>query len=190
MNKSESKYYNTAILMDEALLALLKKKNFEFITVKEICRKAGVNRSTFYLHYENIGELFAEATELINRRFHEGYKKEQLEILLTTKSDAYLITPEYLLPYLNFVKENKEIFKLVHEKPQLFNNRRAFERMYSEIFTHILDKFGVEEEKKPYVFTFFTQGVLAIVMKWVEDDCREEVDFIMNLIRDMVGHAP
>ncbi len=190
MNKSESKYYNTAILMDEALLILLKKKDFEFITVKEICEKAGVNRSTFYLHYENIGELFTEATELINRRFREGYKKEQLEISLTTTADAYLITPEYLLPYLNFVKENKEIFKLIHEKPHLFNNRRAFERMYAEIFTHILDKFGVDEEKKPYVFAFFAQGVLAIVMKWVEGGCVEEADFVMNLIREMVGYAP
>ena len=47
MNKSESKYFNTAIRMDEALIALLEKKDFEYITVKEICDKAGVNRSTF-----------------------------------------------------------------------------------------------------------------------------------------------
>lgn len=57
MNKSESKYYNTALLMDEALLLLLEKKEYEFITVKEICVKAGVNRSTFYLHYESIDDL-------------------------------------------------------------------------------------------------------------------------------------
>ena len=60
MNKSESKYYNTALLMDEALLVLLEKKEYEFITVKEICEKAGVNRSTFYLHYETIDELLEE----------------------------------------------------------------------------------------------------------------------------------
>ena len=48
MNKSESKYYNTAVLMDEALLLLLETKDFDFITIKEICKKAGVNRSTFY----------------------------------------------------------------------------------------------------------------------------------------------
>ena len=47
MNKFESKYQNTARLMDEALILLLEDKDFEYITVKEICRKAGVNRSTF-----------------------------------------------------------------------------------------------------------------------------------------------
>ena len=34
MNKSESKYYNTAVLMDEALLLLLETKDFDFITIK------------------------------------------------------------------------------------------------------------------------------------------------------------
>ena len=42
MNKSESKYFNTALLMNEALLLLLEKKDYEFITVTEICKKAGV----------------------------------------------------------------------------------------------------------------------------------------------------
>ena len=53
MNKNESKYFNTAILFDEALIYLLENKDIEYITIKEICNKAGVNRSTFYLHYEN-----------------------------------------------------------------------------------------------------------------------------------------
>lgn len=57
MNRSESKYYNIALLMDQASVELLNKKEYEFITVKEICEKAGVNHSTFYLHYETIDDL-------------------------------------------------------------------------------------------------------------------------------------
>ena len=34
MNKSESKYYNTACLMDDALILLLEKKDFEYICVR------------------------------------------------------------------------------------------------------------------------------------------------------------
>lgn len=33
MNKSQSKYFNTACLMDEALIRLLENKDFEYITV-------------------------------------------------------------------------------------------------------------------------------------------------------------
>lgn len=40
MNKSESKYFATAARMDEAFLALLEKKDFAYITVKEICEAA------------------------------------------------------------------------------------------------------------------------------------------------------
>ena len=43
MNRSESKYFATAARMDEAFLELLEKKDFTYITVKEICEKAGVN---------------------------------------------------------------------------------------------------------------------------------------------------
>ena len=62
MNKNESKYFNTATKMDEALITLLEKKDFEYITIKEICNTAGVNRSTFYLHYENVSDLLKETT--------------------------------------------------------------------------------------------------------------------------------
>lgn len=63
MNLHESKYYKTSLLMNEALLLLLEKKDYEYITIKEICKKAGVNRSTFYLHYENMNDLLEETLE-------------------------------------------------------------------------------------------------------------------------------
>ena len=69
MNKAKSKYFNTALRLDEALIALLEQKDLEYITVKEICHQAGVNRSTLYLHYETIADLVGEALEMINRRF-------------------------------------------------------------------------------------------------------------------------
>ena len=70
MNKSESKYFNTATKMDLALISLLKKKSFDYITVSEICETAGVNRSTFYLHYETVGDLLDEtARYLLNDLF-------------------------------------------------------------------------------------------------------------------------
>ena len=47
MNKSEAKFYNTAIKMNNALFKLLEKKSFQDISVSEICDVAGVNRSSF-----------------------------------------------------------------------------------------------------------------------------------------------
>ncbi len=81
MNKSESKYFNTALRMDEALIALLEKKDLEYITVKELCRQAGVNRSTFYLHYETIADLVNETFKLINQRFLSYFPQREEDIL-------------------------------------------------------------------------------------------------------------
>ena len=58
MNKNESKYFYTASLMNQALLTLLEKKDIEFISITELTKKAGVNRTTFYLHYENKFNIF------------------------------------------------------------------------------------------------------------------------------------
>lgn len=41
LNKHESKYFNTARCMNEALIHLLETKEYEYITIKEICEKLG-----------------------------------------------------------------------------------------------------------------------------------------------------
>lgn len=185
MNKSESKYFGTAALMDEALLCLLEKKDFEYITVKEVCQKAGVNRSTFYLHYESIDDLLAETIEMINKRFFAAFvgKGEEVKnIPNTKKEDLIFISPEYLTPYLEFVKENKRVFKTIHNNPKLFEVEKTFGKMYKDIFEPILKKFDISKESQTYIFEFFVQGVLGIIMKWISLDCKDEVEFIQNLI--------
>lgn len=63
--------------MDKALLELLEKKDFSYITVKEICEKAEVNRSTFYLHYETIGDLLEESIDYIQKKFLSSFQGKQ-----------------------------------------------------------------------------------------------------------------
>ena len=81
MNKNESKYFNTAILFDETLIYLLEKKDIEYITVKEICNKAGVNRSTFYLHYESISDLIEETMNYINKKFVDYFNENSKDFI-------------------------------------------------------------------------------------------------------------
>lgn len=54
MNKNESKYFNC-------------------------CEKAGVNRSTFYLHYETLGDLLSESVEYVNEQFF-AYMKQDTDV--------------------------------------------------------------------------------------------------------------
>lgn len=184
MNKAESKYFNTARLMDEALLILLEKKDIEYITIKEICNKAGVNRSTFYLHYENIYDLLAETIEMLNKDFMQSFDNNTIvsKIKDANLSDLILITPEYLRPYLLFVKENKRAFQLINKKPDLFNVDKTFQKMYREVFEPILNKFDIPKNKKIYIFEFFTNGVVSVIMKWVKLNCVDDIEEIIDIL--------
>lgn len=189
MNKSESKYYNTALLMDEALLVLLEKKEYEFITVKEICEKAGVNRSTFYLHYQSIDNLLFETIEMINKRFNSSFDNKKINPQILKKEDLFLIDDNYLIPYLKFIKDNKNIYKLIHNNPYLFRKQQVFEKLYNELFSVILDKYGVKEEEKEYIFAFFSFGLVAVIQKWIENDCKEDIEKMVELMKKVIMYT-
>ena len=164
--------------MDEALLLLLEQKSYETITVKEICQRAGVNRSTFYLHYESMNDLLEETIGMINDRF-----KASLSSIPTEDPSKVVLTSErYLRPYLNFIRENMRAYKVIHQKDHLFNSQKTFESFYQSIFSPALTHFGVSEKEKKYVFAFYTQGTVAIIGKWLEDNCRDDTDMIIDLI--------
>ena len=188
MNKSESKYFNTALLMNEALLLLLEKKDYEFITVTEICQKAGVNRSTFYLHYESIDDLLIETLDMINKKFLETFNNKTLNVSKSTKEDLYLINDEYLIPYLNLIKEYKHVYKLIHDKPLLFKKQYTSEFLYKELFSKILDKYGVDSSEKEYIFSYFSLGLVALIQKWIEKDCQDDIEMIASIMKKVIRY--
>ena len=188
MKNTESKYYNTALLMDEALLLLLEKKEYEYITIKEICEKAGVNRSTFYLHYETIDDLLVETIEMINKRFYQTFNNEVLDVNNLNKDELYLIDDKYLIPYLNFIKENKKVYKLIHDKPHIFKSQEAFQKLYNDIFKKILDKYEVNEIEKEYVFAYFSYGLVAVIEKWIEKNCEDDIYKIAEIMKRIIGY--
>lgn len=142
MNKQESKYQYTASLMDEAFLLLLEQKEYDTITVKEICQKAGVNRSTFYLHYETMNDLLEETVGMIN----DCFKASLSSVPTDDPSKVVLTSEKYLRPYLNFIKENRRAYKVIHQKDHLFDSQKTFESFYQSIFSPALTHFGVSEK--------------------------------------------
>ena len=187
MNKNESKYFYTARLMNQALLELLEKKDIEFITVTEITKKAGVNRSTFYLHYDNIYDLFEETIEFLDKEFADAFNSDMAH-KVASKNDAFLITEEFLVPYLNFCKKNRRVLKLVHKKPILFQNEKMYGRIYETVLYPAISQFLDDEIEKIYNLEFFTQGVAGIIRKWVELDCETEIVDIIKIIKNCVGY--
>ena len=127
MNRQESIYQYTASLMDEALLLLLEQKDYDLIAVKEVCQKAGVNRSTFYLHYESMDDLLEETVSMINDRF-----KSSLSSVPADDPSKVILTSEgYLRPYLGFIKDNMRCDSRQTGKirPSICKRLKAFEKI-------------------------------------------------------------
>jgi len=190
MNKNESKYFNTAMKMDEALLSLLEKKDFEYITIKEICYVADVNRSTFYLHYENTYDLLKETTQYILDKHFAYYSSDTKEITERFSNcsldDLVFVTSEYLVPYLTFIKDNQHIFKVSIKQFSSLNMDEVYGRMFEHIFNPILERFHVPEKERTYMMKFYLTGVFAIVMEWLEKNCSDDMDIIIKVITDCV----
>ena len=190
MNKAESKYYNTALLMNQALIELLNKKEYEFITIKEICAKAGVNRSTFYLHYETKEDLLEECVENTNKHFltyFDNAKNNFVDKITTCpKEDLILITHDYLSPYLKFIKENKIIHQVAVKHKVIMNSDKKFNLLNKHVFQPIFTRFGIDEKSSKYIILYYLNGVNAIINEWILNDCKDEIEFIEKIIIDCI----
>lgn len=194
MNKSESKYFATAAKMDKAFLTLLEKKDFAYITVKELCMAADVNRSTFYLHYETMADLLSESVSYMNEQFlaymKKNMKNETETFVMKLKDcpldELYLITPKYLTPYLGYIKDHRRLFRTATEHASILSMDKNYEGMFLHVFTPILNRYGVPKQDRPYIMTFYIHGLMAIISEWLRNDCADSVEYVISMIQRCV----
>lgn len=75
------------------------------------CETAGGNRSTFYLHYDYANDLLQETVEAVYKDFFGRFDVEGtkgIDIDDKDYEELYLVTPRCLMPYLDFVEENRK----------------------------------------------------------------------------------
>lgn len=190
MNRSESKYFATAEKMDKALLMILEKKDFSYITVKEICEAAGVNRSTFYLHYETIGDLLSESAEYMNKQFLEYMQKDNEAFVGKLQNcpmeELYLITPEYLSPYLNYIKEHQRLFRTTLQNAAVLQQEARYADLTKYVLLPILERYKVPEKQRHYILAFYIRGIMAIVTEWLKSDCMDSIEEVIAVIQRCV----
>ena len=186
MNKSESKYFNTARKMDLALIFLLKKKPLEYISVSEICKTAGVNRSTFYLHYETIADLLNETTRYLLNDFLSYFPTDTQAIAYNLKNceldELIFIGDKHLTPYLAYIKDHKEVFATALSHNQTFGFEDVYKRMFENIFNPILDRFHYPPHDRQYVMMYYLNGINAIVNEWLNNGCDKSIEEISKII--------
>ena len=158
-------------VIKESLFQLMQEKPINKITVKELCDRADVNRSTFYAYYTDIYDL---DRKIIKEFFkmQRSFINQSLAIMDTkpdvtdlTVNDFYEITSLYL----GLVKENKEMYKFAFYGQA----NTPIQISYDKVFYSVLNKRVPEKYKESFrrAFTFVSGGTTALFVRWILDDC-------------------
>ncbi len=175
--------------MNEAFLKLLSDKQFEYITVKDLCKTAGVNRSTFYLHYETLGDLLDETLEYINGLFDGYFENATIDITQIQTlplEELYLITPKYLTPWLQFIFEQKRLFQTFLSRRETLKVTSSYDNIFQKVISPILSRFRVQKQDQEYVFLFYVEGIIGIVKQWIRENCTRPIDEISEIIMNCI----
>ena len=152
--------------MIDAFIILLEHKEFEYITIKEICSLAKVNRSTFYLHYSNTSDLLEESIYRLTESFNKHLGDENKNFNINNISD---------LKSLFFINDKF-----------LFNATVTYENLFIKLFSPILTKFKIEEKWHKFIMDFYIAGLSSILFNWINTDFMYGVDEIAKLIKDLI----
>ena len=59
----------TKMLIRKAFMELLRQKPLASISVKELCELAGINRGTFYSHYQDVYDLLWKSAPVFSAAY-------------------------------------------------------------------------------------------------------------------------
>ncbi len=170
----------TKRMIQEALLRLLESKPLDKIRVSELCAESGINRATFYRHYETLGDVLSE----IERNFVLGMMPsiappKDLETARQLLEDActYLYTHKDLARILyrcntdaDMMAQFNEIFDRFWE---LYKNEARFSQM--------------GEDTVKVLATLLIGGCGCLLRKWILEDIpispKEIADIMTKVIR-------
>ena len=169
MNISNNKRKKTSQeKIEKIFVELIQYKEINEITVSDICKKANLNRTTFYSNYIDIYDLADKIKENLSNEVLNVYSDEAIK-----KEHSY-----DFLKLFKHIKENqlfyKTYFKLNYE-----NNNDILEGMidYNEF-----EKFYGNKEHVKYHITFFKYALNAVIKRWLYYGCKESPEEIRDVI--------
>lgn len=150
-----------------------------------------VHRSTFYLHYESINDLVEETINYINEKFvgyfNENSKKFIEKIKNSSLEDLKLVEKKYLTPYLNFIKDNKKVFRASFSNPKGMSAFNKYNHLKEYILNPIFERFNISENERNYLISFYINGIMAIINEWLKEDCKDSISDVEEIIIKCVG---
>lgn len=162
------------LLFKNALMDLLKEKgSVAKISVRELCDRAELNRSTFYAHYNEPNDLLYEIeTELLDAT-EEHLKK------IGEENDAG--AHKYILSFLQYIRQNDKQFRTLLIDTADPDFRSRFMQQSIIQFVNNL-RIELPKELEQYIFSYILNGSTGIIIQWIRSDYAVNENEIVNLL--------
>lgn len=152
--------------IEKVFIELLQTKELHEITVSDICKRCGLNRSTFYANFVDIYELADKVREYLEVEVNRLYEAEKTQKF---NSNDYL-------RLFRHIKENQLFYRTYFKLG--YDNQ--FKLKYYDI--HQAER-HFDNRHVEYHVEFFRSGFNAIVKMWLTGGCKETPEEMDEIIR-------
>lgn len=160
-----------------SLKKLLKQKPIDKITVKDIVDDCGVNRHTFYYHFQDIYELIEwlcidEANQVLGtHKTFETWKKGYYDLYRYLHANKAIIMNAYHSNYRNYLE----------------NYIRDLVRPYIVDFLNVQrEGMSIPNERLEFIADAYTYGIVSIAMDWIANDMSERYENSMYFFLELL----
>ncbi len=173
--KHEEISLQTKKALAESLKRAMSKKPFQKITVSELISDCGINRKTFYYHFEDIYDLLRWMLE-----------EESVEVVRSF--DLLLDFDEAIIFVMNYVEENDHILNCAYDALGRDGLRRFFMSDFIDICRSVIEEIeervGVRLEPgyRDFLCEFYSSAVSGILIEWVRDRSRRDRDAVTRYL--------
>ncbi len=156
-----------------ALIDLAGEKPLQNITVTDICAKADINRSTFYLHYKDVRSLLREIEDDIltsmSKIMTPPHKEVLVDMMLKIKNNPRVIR---LMRSLMGEEGDPQFVRRIEKQTYQF-----FQRSWEERLPHIDPKY------KKLIYSYIVAGMVAATAAWINGTIPElDAEDVINLL--------
>ena len=166
MRKVDKRIERTRSAIIKAFKEMIIEKDFNDITIKELAIKAGINRKTFYLHYESMEEILFDLSlelsdqilqSLISRNFFDSNNDEyHFDILIDAINDV--IVNEYDL-----------CKKLITNDTYHFFVRNIKNYVKESFIIKISNKVNIDKKRLNLIGDYMASGLAKLLKEWFID---------------------
>ena len=177
MNELDERYSTVEDAIFDAFFLLLKDKDLEKITVSDVIKKAGIVRSTFYNHYENIPALL-EAAE--DKTIHDIFRMMES---FHPKND-HDMCHSYYLAVCNYTKKNLFLANLL-ESPRGDSFFEKALTMFHKYVTEITST-TISGPKARTEFSYYIASsigsTIGVLHKWTAENFETPAEEIADIL--------